>query len=81
MLSKGAAGRPLWRGGCGWALGERRSRRRGKGWGQAAAGRASGSVPPCELCEEIEGVLLVRGKFAQGAGPVLGRLGEKRYSL
>ena len=38
-------------------------------------------VPLCELCEEIEGVLLVGGKFAQGAGPVLGRLGEKRYSL
>ncbi len=34
-------------------------------------------VPPCELCEEIEGVLLWRGKFAQGPGPVLGRLGGR----
>ena len=58
-------------------LGERRSRRRGMGWGQAAAGRAREGVPPCELCKEMEGVLLVGEKFAQGAGSVLGRLGGK----
>ena len=37
-------------------------------------------VPLCELCEEIEVVLLWRGKFAQGAGPAMGRLGGKEIS-
>lgn len=34
-------------------------------------------VPLCELCEEMEGVLLWRGKFAQETGSVLGRLWGK----